>query len=183
MHRSEILNEVKNYVSKAVSRLDRQRYAQESAYVDAFLGRLDGKIDFGDNNGIIDLQSTVVADRGSGAAEHQFGADFALVFKSNGGALNINKAIIAQAKNGVIEKLSSAENARLTTQCKKMAAVTQHYFVFEAPIKNHGIPGGFNSSKSSIQKNRAWISNERNAETCPSDGCSKRKCIFNPDIR
>jgi len=156
MRRTEILNEVNNYVSKAVSRLDRQRYAQESAYVDAFLGRLDGEIDFGENNGIIDLQSTVVADRGPGAAEHQFGADFALVFKSNGGALNINKAIIAQAKNGVIEKLSSTENARLTTQCKKMAAVTQHYFVLEAPIKNHAIP----TIRLGTYENKQWSSEQ-----------------------
>lgn len=70
MHRSEILNEVNNYVLNAVSRLDRQRYTQESAYVDSFLGRLDGKINFGESNGIIDLQPTVVADRGPGAAEH-----------------------------------------------------------------------------------------------------------------
>lgn len=140
MHRTEILNEVKDYVSKAVSRLERNRYAQESAYVDAFLGRLDGKIDLGQNDGVIDLRSTIVADRGPGAAEHKYGADFALVFKSNNGALKVSKAILAQAKNGTLEKLSSVENIRLKTQCRKMAAVTQHYFVLEAPTDNYVIP-------------------------------------------
>ncbi|TLS16907.1 MAG: hypothetical protein FDZ72_16950 [Betaproteobacteria bacterium] len=140
MRRSELLKEVNDYVSKAVSRLERKRYAQESAYVDAFLGRLDGKINFDNKNAVIDLQSTVVADRGPGAAEHKFGADFALVFKSNCEALKINKAIIAQAKNGILEQLSTSEKTRLTTQCRKMAEVTQHYFVLEAPTENYVIP-------------------------------------------
>lgn len=154
MYRTEILKEVNTYVINALSRLDRQRYAQESAFVDAFLGRLDGKINFGKNNGLIDLQSTIVADRGPGAAEHKFGADFAILFKSSGGLQNIKKAIIAQAKNGAVEQLSSAEKARLTTQCKKMAEVTQHYFVLEAPIKSYAIP----TIRIGSSQNKLWSS-------------------------
>lgn len=62
------------------------------------------------------------------------------MFKSEGGSLITGKAILVQAKNGVIEKPSIAEKSRLTTQCNKMASVTQHYFVPEAPIENHVIP-------------------------------------------
>lgn len=140
MQRSEILNQVHDYVSKAVSRLARQRYAQESAYVDAFLGRLDGQIDLGEKNGVIDLKATVVSDRGPGAAEHQFGADFALVFKSIGEAQAVNKAILAQAKNGCVEYLLPAERRRLEVQCEKMAKVTQAYLVLETPLEDFAIP-------------------------------------------
>lgn len=156
MLRSKLLKEVNDYVLTTVSGLERKRYEQESAYVSAFLGRLDGSIDLGEKNGVIELRSTVVTDRGPGAAEHKFGADFALVFKSKGGALEINKAVIAQAKNGKLEELSTNEKTRLTTQCKKMAEVTQHYFVLEAPIKDNAIP----TVRLGTFENKQWSSEQ-----------------------
>ena len=135
-----MLSVVNKYVANATSRLGRQRYAQESAYVDAFLGRLDGIIDLGDGNGTIDLRATVVADRGQGAAEHKFGADFALVFDGIKEPIKINKAILGQAKGGCLEQLVRSEKLRLIEQCEKMAAATQHYLVLEAPSDNGAIP-------------------------------------------
>ena len=156
MHRSDILKKVNGYVSKAVSRLERKRFEQESAYVNAFLGRLDGEINLGGNNGVIEIRATIVADRGPGAAEQKFGADFALVFKSNGTAQKISKAIIAQAKNGNLEKLLSVEKTRLMTQCEKMAAVTKHYFVLEVPSAYAVIP----SIRLGTYKNKQWSSTQ-----------------------
>jgi hypothetical protein len=140
MQRSEILSSVTDYITKAASRLDRRRYSQESAYVDAFMGRLDGEINFGRNNGVIILTPTIVADRGRGAAESKFGADFSLVFKSKNTSSFINKAILGQAKNGYLEKLSNAELSRLDKQCEKMAESTKHFIIFEAPTKDGAIP-------------------------------------------
>jgi hypothetical protein len=152
MYRSDLLREVSNYILNAVSRLDRLRYAQESAYVDAFLGRLDGTIDLGENNGILDLKATVVADRGRGAAENVYGADFALIFESIGGNLDVKKAILAQAKNRTLENLSNSEMSRLNLQCQKMAAATAHYFVLEAPLENCSIP----TVRLGIFENKRW---------------------------
>ena len=140
MHRQDILDAVTDHVLKAVKRLDRKRYAQESAYVDAFLGRLDGVINFGKDYGTIDIKSTIVADRGPGAAEHKFGADFALTFESTGIPSPLKKAILGQAKNGDISKLGTSEALRLTGQCKKMASVTRSYVVLEAPLEPDAIP-------------------------------------------
>lgn len=154
MRRSALLKKVSNYVRNAASPLERQRYVQEGAYVPAFLARLEGKIDLGTNNGTIELRATVVADKGPGAAERKFGADFALVFKSNGGPQNINKAIIAQAKNGHIESMSRGEVSRLRDQCKHMASATEHYFVLEAPLHDGNIP----TVRLGTHKNQSWAS-------------------------
>lgn len=151
MDNQEIRKKVKDYFLKACSRLNRTRYAQESAYVDALIGRLDGVLNFGDDNGFIEFTSTIVADRGAGCAESLYGADFSIVFQSENVSEPIHKAILSQAKNGTVEGLPKNEVTRLGDQCEKMARFTNHYIVLEAPDEDGAIPTiriGTPSSKS-----------------------------------
>jgi hypothetical protein len=140
MRRTDLLSEIGKYVGNAALRLDPMRYAQESAYVDAFIGRLDGIIPLGNGNGTIDLRATIVADRGPGAAEKKYGADFCLVFESKNIPVQIKKAVIAQAKKGTIESLSKNEINRLEIQCTKMAKFTANYLILETPDTAGKIP-------------------------------------------
>lgn len=131
---------VKEYFRRACENLDRRRYLQESAYVDAFIARLDGKLYVGKDNGSIQFTPTIVADRGAGSAESKYGADFAIVFHSEAVERPINKAVISQAKNGSVDDLSKSEKSRLADQCKKMARITNSYIILEAPNISGAMP-------------------------------------------
>lgn len=140
MDNAEIERRVKQYFSDACSRLDRVRYAQESAYVDALIGRLDGVLDFGEGNGSIEFTPTVVADRGPGSAESLYGADFAIVFKSQNVEEPIRKAILSQAKNDNVDWMPKEEVMRLREQCRKISLFTNDYIVLEAPKMAGTVP-------------------------------------------
>ncbi|WP_155718706.1 hypothetical protein [Ectopseudomonas mendocina] len=140
MDNAEIEKRVKQYFSDACSRLNRVRYAQESAYVDALIGRLDGVLDFGEGNGSIEFIPTVVADRGYGSAESLYGADFSIIFKSQNTEEPISKAILSQAKNYNVDRMPKEEVTRLREQCKKMSRFTKDYIVLEAPKMAGAVP-------------------------------------------
>ncbi|ELJ8739347.1 hypothetical protein GOP97_18620 [Vibrio cholerae] len=140
MDNEEIKKSVKEYFTKACEVLDRTRYQQEPAYVDALIGRLDGTIYLGDGQGFIRFKPTVVADRGPASAESLYGADFAIVFESTEVKEPIKKAIFSQAKNGDATKLSKTDAKKLDDQCAKMAIFTKHYMVFEAPKEDGAMP-------------------------------------------
>lgn len=140
MDNKDIRDRVRQYFLRACRSLDRKRYQQEHAYVNALLGRLEGELDFGPGNGFIAFTPTIVADRGPGAAENLFGADFAIIFQSHGVEVPIDKAIISQAKNGSLNALSSTEVNQLNRQCQKMARITKEYMVLEAPLNDGAMP-------------------------------------------
>ncbi len=140
MHRSELLLAVRQHVEVAASRLDKARFSQEGAYAIAFIGRLDGVINLGGENGLIDIKSTIVNDRGPGAAEKKYGADFALVFEGWFKNETIRKAVLSQAKNNKIEDIGNQETIRLMGQCSLMAKRTDSYVVMESPESKYGIP-------------------------------------------
>ena len=140
MYDEKIRAEVKKYFRRACENLDRKRYSQESAYVDAFIARLDGQLNIGPDHGSIKFTPTIVADRGAGSAESKYGADFAIVFQSEGVAHPIRKAIISQAKNGLVNKLSKLDEDRLVEQCRMMARITNSYIVLEAPSASGAMP-------------------------------------------
>lgn len=152
MDNIEIENKVKDYFLQACEPLNRIRYAQESAYVDAFIARLEGEIDFGQDYGLIKFTPTIVADRGYGSAESKYGADFAIVFKSKGIDIPIDKAIISQAKNGTVDKLSNSESLRLKGQCEKMARITENYIVLETP----NLAGAMPTVRIGVPKAKLW---------------------------
>lgn len=139
MNRDDLLTKVHQHI-KFAAKLDVDRYEQEPAYVAAFLGRLQGEINLGSENGMIEFQLTIVNDRGPGCAENIYGADFCVTFKSTGGLEDVSKALIAQAKKGCADNLSGAERDKLIGQCIKMQSRTDHYLVFEVPEISNGIP-------------------------------------------
>ncbi len=140
MDTEEIKKLVKLYFHNACKVLDRTRYEQEHAYVDALIGRLDGVLDFGEGNGSIVFTPSIITDRGPGSAESLYGADFAIVFKSENVSKPIHKAILSQAKNGNVDRMVKAESIRLSEQCEKMARFTNDYIVLEAPSKSGAVP-------------------------------------------
>jgi len=140
MYRAELLAIIHEYVESIVHRLERKRYIQEPAYVDAFFAKLDDVVDLGLNNGFIEFKSTIVADRGKGSAEHKYGADFALVYKSANINSSVTKAIIGQAKHANADNLGAKEKNVLIGQCEKMARITNAFIVFEVPVNDYQIP-------------------------------------------
>lgn len=155
MKRTELLTHVTAYVKNAVKYLSRNSYQQEAAYVNGLIAKLEGDISLGEGNGIIYLRATSVNDRGPGCAENVTGADFALVFRSIGNAFEDNKAILAQAKNGDVERLRPADKRMLLEQCSKMSKYTEHYFVLEAPLEDGEIP----KLRIGSHKDKTWSPN------------------------
>ncbi|TOL41911.1 hypothetical protein CGH98_23975, partial [Vibrio parahaemolyticus] len=79
------------------------RYQQEPAYVDALIGRLDGTLYLGDDQGFIRFKPTVVTDRGPASAESLYGADFAIVFESTEVKEPIKKRFSPKQKMGMLQ--------------------------------------------------------------------------------
>lgn len=129
------------HINKAFSRLEKDRYQQEPAYVSAFLGKMDEKFSFGGVT--VDFKPTIINDRGKNAAESIVGADFSLTLeiKHNSEVL-VKKSVIAQAKNKSTALLSKQELERLKEQYSKMRRYTDHsgLMIFEAPNETGNTP-------------------------------------------
>jgi hypothetical protein len=125
---------MKRHVASAIERLDPQRYWQEPAYVAALLARLDGIV-YSGPAGRIELQSTIVADRGPHSAESRWGADFAIIgiFDSSRG--HVEKGVLGQAKKGSLLELSSDASGSFLRQCQKMSEATDSIVGLEVPSR------------------------------------------------
>ncbi len=131
---------IEAYFQRAYERLDMRRYSQEPAYVSALFARLDGVV-YDGPEGRIEIQSTIINDRGPNSAESQWGADFAITAKiSYASCKTMEKAVLGQAKRGYIFELPIRERKKLVGQCKKMSSVTDHYVVLEIPKSMHYKP-------------------------------------------
>ena len=140
MNDKKIIAEIIKHIKKSYKNLDRTRYRQEPAYINALMGKLDGEV-FDDGNGKkVQFIVTIVDDRGPNAAESKYGADFAIVFEKVGGKKQISKAILGQGKNGASDDLNRSEKSRLIGQCEKMNTHTSEYIVLEAPTDNSKPP-------------------------------------------
>jgi hypothetical protein len=60
-------------------------------------------------DGYVRLKATDVDDRGRDSAERRFGADFGIVAEVSDGLTTIRKAILVQAKLGLVSELTDAE--------------------------------------------------------------------------
>lgn len=125
---------LRRHVYRAVERLDPIRYTQEPAYVAALLARLDGIAYTGDD-GRIEMQSTIVADRGPNSAESKWGADFAIVGIFDGNDGRTEKGTLAQAKRGSLRELSSKTEGEFYHQCAQMAQATDAILGLEVPAQ------------------------------------------------
>ncbi|WP_415905393.1 hypothetical protein ACMXYW_04650 [Neptuniibacter sp. QD48_55] len=135
MRDKKFLKKVFRHITNAHQGIERKNYQQEAGYVAAVMGRLSGSIKDPKTHGTLEFKfhTVVVNDRGPGAAEKKYGADFAIVFKKLGVEKECSKAIIGQAKNGQSDQLPKQELSRLISQCNKMSSHTTDYIVIEAP--------------------------------------------------
>ncbi|MGL1115574.1 hypothetical protein ABMX85_21890 [Vibrio vulnificus] len=128
---------ISEYISAVSRKLPLERFQHEAAYVNAFLGAIEGTLELNKDKELeFRFIGTVVNDRGPKSAEKRFGADFSLVFTDG----LVEKAILSQAKNAPVTNLSKREAQRLTEQCEKMDRHSSDWVVFEMPEKSGGIP-------------------------------------------
>jgi hypothetical protein len=102
---------VKRHVQIAVSSVDPRRYKQEHAYCAALARALEG-IAYDSTDAKVEFRSTVVSDRGRGAAERWSGADLAITADVSDRIQEVRKAILIQAKRGALNDLPSAQADR-----------------------------------------------------------------------
>jgi hypothetical protein len=128
----EVVEAVKQHVRRAIDDLPPERFRQEANYTAALLGRLIGTAYEGPA-GKVGFTTTVLDDRGRNAAEHEFGADYAITANISDGAITIEKVILVQAKLGRIEDFQPSRTKALLEQIEKMKAVVPAPKVMEIP--------------------------------------------------
>jgi hypothetical protein len=121
---AHIREAVREHVRRAVTEVDPRRFAQEPAYTAALLARLEG-IAYEEDDGFVGFKATNVNSVGKGAAERWSGADLAITAEIRKGDLSVSKAILAQAKLGGLNDLSSRERGRLIAQILDMRRLTR----------------------------------------------------------
>ncbi|TOE58409.1 hypothetical protein CGJ39_23540 [Vibrio parahaemolyticus] len=129
---------VRNFIRRCAEELDRDSYRSETAYVNAFLGKLRTNIPLKsiDKELVINFLTPIYDDRGANSAESKYGADFGIIYTGP----DVKKAVLSQAKPKPVEMLTRSEKDRLQEQCLKMDKHTQDWMVFEAPQDNGGMP-------------------------------------------
>ena len=122
---SHVRDAVRTYVRRAIEGLDPLRFRQEPAYTAALLARLEGRA-YSGPDGSITLRATVVNAIGRNSAEKWSGADLAITAEIEQAARQLRKAILAQAKLGSLDDLSSNERllaaGRAASACEPLSA-------------------------------------------------------------
>lgn len=128
---------VQEHVAEAIEGLSPDRYSQEVPYTAALAGRLEGTAYEG-SDGFVVFESTIVDDRGRGAAESWAGADWVITARISDGKTTVSKAILIQSKRGRIEDLPPDELSRLRSQIKDMKRLTRSPKVMET-VEYNGV--------------------------------------------
>jgi hypothetical protein len=106
------------------------RIEQEPAITDRLLGRIEAHMDGFETNGMR-WSAKTLTDRGRGAQESRYGADFIGVLEVNVPSFRVRKGFLAQAKLvEPSESFSSGEWDRLSGQCRRMLALSPASYVF-----------------------------------------------------
>ncbi len=121
---THIRDAVRAHVRRAIDRIDPKRFHQEDPYTAALLISLDG-VAYEGEDGFVGFKGTIVNSKGTNAAEHWAGADFAITADIRKGDFHVTKAILAQAKRGGLDGLSTAERGRLVGQIREMRRLTR----------------------------------------------------------
>lgn len=135
----EVRAAVRRHVEQAIKRLDPSRYRQETAYVNALMGKLDG-VAYDGPYGRVEFLSTIVDDHGPGAAESEWGADFAITAHLSQNGRTSTKAILGQAKRGIVSWLYQSRRKKLNDQIRGMKRATSAPKVLEVPTETSGGP-------------------------------------------
>ena len=104
------------------------RVEQEPAFTDRLLGSIETELDQFRSNGLF-WRAKTLTDRGRGAQEAEYGADFMAVFSVDVDGCRYSKGFLAQAKL-VPPETRNSESLRLARQCEKMLAMTSAAYVF-----------------------------------------------------
>jgi len=128
----DVRDAVRRYVKAAVASVDSRRYKQEHAYTSALAHALEG-IAYPGPHGLVEFRSTVVDDRGRGAAEYWSGADLAITAIVSDGVQQVDKAILVQAKRGELSKLSPSKKKRAQEQVGNMKNLTNAPKLMDIP--------------------------------------------------
>jgi len=128
----EVTSAVKAYVERAIRSIDPCRFEQESQYTTSLITRLEGTAYQGEL-GFVRFDVTAMNDRGRSSAESIWGTDFALTATVSDGQTTIEKAILMQAKLGLISEMTANKRAKLKEQIQKMRRVTNAPKVMEIP--------------------------------------------------
>ncbi len=128
----DVRQAVRRHVEKAIESVDHRRYRQEAAYTAALAHALEG-VAYSGSHGRVEFQSTVMDDRGPGAAERWSGADLAITATITDGQSTVDKAILVQAKRGELKKLSPKEKSRAQCQIGDMKKLTKAPKLMEIP--------------------------------------------------
>ena len=123
---------VRGHVRQAIERIRPESYRQEHSYSAALAGKLDGIVYEGEE-GYVEFRSTVADDRGRGSAESWAGIDFVITASIRDEMQEIDKAIIFQAKKGLVENLPPGETDRLRRQVELMKRLTRSPKILEVP--------------------------------------------------
>src|SRR5947208_1688784 len=134
-----VREEVRRHVMRAIERLDPSRYQQETAYVDALVGRLDG-IAYQGPHGKVEFRGTILTDRGKSSAESEIGADFAITASLRDRRRSVEKGILVQAKRGPVSQLPRDEHERMDRQIEQMQQHTSAPKVLQVPRRQGQVP-------------------------------------------
>jgi hypothetical protein len=128
---------VRIHIRHAIEGLNPSRFRQEPAYTVALLARLEG-IAYSGPDASVTLRATNVNSIARNSAERWSGADLAITADIEQRERKLEKAILAQAKLGSLEKLSSKERDRLISQILAMRRITRSPKVLFIQENEHG---------------------------------------------
>lgn len=129
-----IVREAARTVAEAVNRTatsnQRGQIVQEPDFTSRMVARIEDAVNGSELKGV-EWSAHVLSDRGPGAAERTYGADFLGVLSVDLNGFSLRKGFLAQAKllrHGSL--LSRAEWNRLKEQCDRMLALSPDSYVF-----------------------------------------------------
>jgi hypothetical protein len=126
----ESATRVAEAAERTVSNIDGGQLQQEPAFTDRMLGRIEEAMDGYIVKGVR-WKAMTLTDRGPGAQESRFGADFLAVLDISVSGFSVKKGILVQAK--MVEpddSFNQAEFDRMVSECKKMLRMSPDSFVF-----------------------------------------------------
>jgi hypothetical protein len=119
-----------NIIDDTLRRIDFSKYGNEPNYTPAMISSLDG-LTYEDEKNTVIIEGATMTSVSGHSAEPWAGADCSLVVTITGERIYVRKAVLIQAKRGMVEELSTRRRDELVEQIKDMQALTRHPKVLE----------------------------------------------------
>lgn len=124
-----VARRISNAAEITVEDLERGDIQQEPSMTDRLLGGIRHAIDGYRSKGVI-WRAITLTDRGKGAQEKKYGADFAGVLSIDLPDFRVDKGFLAQAKLMRAGGMEMGEFHRMVNQCEQMLRLSPASFVF-----------------------------------------------------